>query len=107
MENLFLRREKKKMKRIEELIRYECDSACDLLLTKNREYGNSAFQPMRIFSNVDHIEQLKVRIDDKISRIRTVGDKFEIKEDTVQDLIGYLILYRVAIRLQEEESCKL
>jgi len=73
-----------------------------LLLRKNAEYGNSALTPRRIFSHADPIEQIKVRIDDKLSRIATRGDKM-IQEDTVQDLIGYLILLRVAERLHSTQ----
>ena len=44
-----------------------------------------------------------IRIDDKLSRIKTTnGIKTEINEDTIQDLIGYLILYRVAQRMDAE-----
>jgi len=32
-------------------------------------YGNLALAPLRIFSRADPVEQLNVRIDDKLSRI--------------------------------------
>ena len=60
----------------------------DFLLMKNRAYGNSALEPMRVFSKASPKEQILVRIDDKLSRIRN-GDT---TEDVVLDLIGYLIL---------------
>ena len=41
----------------------------DLLLAKNDAYGNSALDPVRIFSRADPIEQLNVRLDDKLSRL--------------------------------------
>ncbi len=41
---------------------------------------------------------IKVRIDDKLSRLSS-GEKKEIKEDTIQDLLGYLILLKVANRI--------
>ena len=87
----------------QEAIVAECNAVRDLLLAKNREYGDSALHPLRCFSKASAIEQIKVRIDDKLSRIATVGAGGLIKEDTVQDLIGYLVLYRVAQRL--EVSC--
>ena len=71
-----------------------CDEIKTLLLEKNRKYGNSALKPKRIFSKADAIEQLNVRIDDKLSRIATLDDPND--EDTEADLIGYLILRRVA-----------
>ncbi len=64
-----------------------------LLVSKNKKYGNSALAPSRIFSNADPVEQIKVRIDDKLSRMRT-GTKDS--EDTVMDLIGYLVLLKIA-----------
>lgn len=88
------------MSDVQKIISEECDSVRELLLRKNREYGNSAIEPMRVFSQASAVEQILVRIDDKLSRIRTVGERGEIHEDTVQDLIGYLVLLRVAQRIQ-------
>lgn len=87
---------------VQDLIREECDAVKELLLMKNREYGNSAIQPKRIFSRANSVEQIKVRIDDKLSRLATDGKK-EISEDTVRDLIGYLVLLKVAQRIHESE----
>lgn len=42
------------------------------------------------------VEQIRTRIDDKLSRITNRGDGVEPDEDTVLDLIGYLVLLRVA-----------
>jgi len=74
-----------------------CDEVKTVLLEKNRTYGNSALDPLRIFSRADPVEQLNVRIDDKLSRIARgsacAGD------DTELDLIGYLLLRRVARQL--------
>ena len=76
------------------LIKFECNKIQELLLEKNREYGDSAMHPLGIFSKLDVVEGIRVRIDDKLSRIKCGGSK-NIKEDTVLDLIGYLILLRV------------
>lgn len=82
----------------QELITEECDKIKNLLLEKNRKYGNSALEPKRIFSKASPMEQILIRIDDKLSRIATSG--FEsADEDTLQDLIGYLVLLRVARRI--------
>ena len=80
---------------IKQMISEECDLLKKTLLKKNEEYGNSAIEPIRIFSSADNMEQINVRIDDKLSRIKNKNDK-EIKEDTELDLAGYLILKRVA-----------
>ena len=71
-----------------------CDDVKQTLLEKNRAYGNSALDPLRIFSRADPVEQLNVRIDDKLSRIAR-GREFA-GDDTELDLIGYLVLRRVA-----------
>ncbi len=72
-----------------------CNSVRDLLLEKNRKYGDSALNPSRIFSKSNAVEQIKVRIDDKLSRISTSGTS-DVDEDTLQDLIGYLVLLKIA-----------
>lgn len=81
----------------EQNVRRITDQIADLLISKNKAYGDSALNPIRVFSKSDRIEQLNIRIDDKLSRIQR-GTDFE-DEDTVRDLAGYLIL-----RLIAEES---
>jgi hypothetical protein len=66
----------------------------DMLIAKNRAYGNSALEPIRVFSKSDTIEQLYVRIDDKLSRIER-GHEYP-GDDTIFDLIGYLVLLIIA-----------
>ena len=80
---------------MEKEIQEVLDQVGELLIAKNRKYGNSAIKPVRIFSSADPAEQLKVRIDDKLSRIAQ-GHGEDLDEDTVQDLIGYLVLLKVA-----------
>jgi len=71
-----------------------CDAIKELLLEKNRKYGDSALNPVRVFSKSDHLEQIRVRLDDKLSRLRNQQDDED--EDVVNDLIGYLVLLKVA-----------
>ena len=73
-----------------------CNQVADLLIKKNRAYGNSALEPVRIFSKSDEKEQLRVRIDDKLSRFAR-GEEFPGDND-IDDLIGYLVLLKVAKR---------
>ena len=40
-------------------------------------------------------EQLLVRIDDKLNRIKQGNDSLENDEDVITDLIGYLVLLKV------------
>jgi hypothetical protein len=73
----------------------ECRAVERMLVEKNRAYGNSALDPVRVFSRASAVEQIRVRIDDKLSRLargQAAG------EDVVLDLIGYLVLLRVAER---------
>jgi hypothetical protein len=66
-----------------------------MLIEKNHAYGDSALDPVRIFSKADPVEQIKVRIDDKLSRLARGA---AAGEDVERDLIGYLVLLRVARR---------
>ena len=72
------------------------ESVTDLLKEKNKAYGNSALNPAHIFSKLDAVESLLVRMDDKIMRIKNKGINDET-EDTVTDLIGYLLLLKMAM----------
>ena len=68
------------------------DEIASLLISKNAAYGDSALNPVRIFSKSDVLEQLNVRIDDKLSRLARGSDA---GEDVILDLLGYLIMYRI------------
>ena len=72
------------------------DDLKQMLLNKNRKYGDSALNPTRIFSRSSTVEQINVRIDDKLSRILS-GQQDE-DEDIDRDLIGYLVLKIIAKR---------
>lgn len=78
------------------VIAEECRAVAEMLIKKNKAYGNSALDPVRIFSKASPEEQLRVRIDDKLSRLargQAAGEDVEL------DLIGYLILLRVQRRM--------
>ena len=66
-----------------------------MLAEKNEAYGNSALEPINIFSKGDAVESLQARIDDKLARIKNRGVNDET-EDTLFDLCGYLILLIIA-----------
>lgn len=74
-------------------IRATCAALADMLVAKNRAYGDSALCPVRMFSRASAEEQILVRIDDKLSRLARGA---AAGEDTVQDLAGYLVLLMVA-----------
>ena len=67
-----------------------------LLKEKNTDYGDSALNPLNIFSKLDAVESLCCRLDDKIARISNKGINDQT-EDTVDDLIGYLLLLKMAM----------
>jgi len=75
------------------LVRAECDALAKMLIDKNKAYGNSALEPVRIFSRSDAVEQIRVRIDDKLSRLAKGS---AAGEDVTLDLLGYLIILRIA-----------
>lgn len=77
-----------------------CNSVRDLLLEKNAKYGDSALNPKRVFSKSSPTEQILVRIDDKLSRIATTGFS-AADEDTLSDLIGYLVLLKVQLSSED------
>lgn len=72
----------------------------ELLLEKNASYGDSALNPVRIMSDADAAEQIRIRMDDKLSRLYR-GFAFEDTEtgnpeDTLKDLVGYYFLLKIA-----------
>ena len=67
----------------------------NLLRIKNEQYGDSVQQPLRVFSKLDSQAGIRVRIDDKLSRLARGNDSIENDIDIVDDLIGYLIMLRM------------
>lgn len=71
------------------------DSMKDLLIYKNTKYGNSALEPMDVFTrhlsddNSVGLNSILVRLDDKLKRIQNAED---LRKNDVSDLIGYLTL---------------
>ena len=86
---------KAKLTKTKTNIRNACDDIKALLLSKNEKYGDSALKPIGIFSKLNSAEAIKARIDDKLSRIANIGLN-DATEDTLDDLIGYLLLLRIA-----------
>ena len=80
----------------QQAIANQCDYLKQTLLEKNRKYGNSALEPVRLFSKADPVEQIRVRIDDKLSRLQSA--QIDDTEDVELDLAGYMVLLKVAKR---------
>lgn len=81
-------------KEFEDKVRKICNSVADLLVEKNKCYGNSALSPLNCFYKGNAETAIKVRIDDKLSRI--MRGKEYAQEDTVTDLLGYLVLLKIS-----------
>lgn len=77
-------------------LRQVLEDVATLLLDKNRKYGDAALSPIRVFSKSSPLEQLRVRMDDKLSRI--VNQQADEDEDVYRDLLGYLVIYEIAKR---------
>jgi hypothetical protein len=72
----------------------ECLEIAEMLIKKNISYGDSALNPARLFAQSDSREQLRVRIDDKLNRIK--NSQGFAGDNDLDDLIGYLILLKIA-----------
>ena len=81
-----------------------CDDIKELLIHKNRKYGNSALKPCRVFSKSSPVEQLLVRIDDKLNRIMKGAGLLANDEDVVNDLIGYLVLLKIGMNDEKHQE---
>ena len=81
-----------------------CDDIKELLIHKNRKYGNSALKPCRVFSKSSAVEQLLVRIDDKLNRIMQGAGLLAEDEDVVNDLIGYLVLLKIGMNDEKNKE---
>ena len=87
-----------RMTETQENIKEIIEEVKDLLLRKNKQYGNSALEPMGIFAKGSAEELIRVRIDDKLNRLLQGDDSIETDEDIILDLIGYLVLLLISMR---------
>jgi len=83
-------------------IRARCAEIAEFLARKNSSYGDSALHPVGIFASGDAVDSLAARIDDKLSRMKYAPAAYG--EDTIKDLIGYLVLLTLA--LEDREHAK-
>ena len=81
-----------------------CDEIKELLIEKNKKYGNSALNPCRVFSKASTTEQLLVRIDDKLNRIMKGAGLLATDEDVINDLIGYLVLLKISMESDQNND---
>ena len=74
----------------------------DLLLSKNRLYGNSALNPKHIFYKGDAVNSILIRLDDKLGRIMANTDKTPRIND-VADIIGYCTLLLISMGVDKAD----
>tara|TARA_X000001382_G_scaffold99104_2_gene73578 strand:+ start:1597 stop:1884 length:288 start_codon:yes stop_codon:yes gene_type:complete len=79
---------------MQEKIRKKCNQIRDLLIEKNKSYGNSVFDRGVLFE-VDPMYAIQARINDKLNRIKS--KETYMSENDLMDLTGYLILLQVHI----------
>lgn len=83
------------------LIREECEALADLLIAKNKNYGNSILRSPNVFSTTTPLDKIADRLDDKLSRV--MSGRENDPEDAKHDIAGYLVLDRVVRRLMGED----
>lgn len=88
----------------QEKIKMVCDNMKDLLLYKNEKYGDSALHPNNIFYKGDSTNSIKIRLDDKVGRIK---NSQETRVNDVADMIGYCVLLLVSMNVSEKDFEKL
>ena len=86
-------------------IRNLCDKISEILIYKNKKYGNSAIEPNGIFYKGNARDSILIRLDDKIGRIK--NNNGELRTNDIVDIIGYLILLLVVLNVGYSELEKL
>jgi len=77
---------------MQDKIKQKCDEIRDLLLEKNKSYGNSVFNKGILFE-VEPMYAIQARINDKLNRIKSKNTY--LSENDLMDLTGYFILLQV------------
>ena len=75
----------------------------DLLLYKNRKYGDSALHPKQIFYKGDAKGSIEIRLDDKLGRVINCE---EPRANDVADIIGYCTLLLISMGVTKEDLQK-
>ena len=65
------------------------DSLFEFLSAKNKNYGNSALEPIGLFSKGDAEDGILRRMDDKLNRIKNSD---VLRKNDIVDLMGYLAI---------------
>lgn len=81
------------------------DAIKKLLLEKNRRYGDAALNPQNIFYKGNSTQSIKIRLDDKLSRIKNNNSNLRVND--ISDIIGYCILLLISIGATKKDIEKL
>ena len=81
------------------------DAMKDLLLYKNKKYGDSAINPKKIFYKGDSTNSILIRLDDKIGRVMSNPDE-KPRVNDVADIIGYCTLLLISMGVTAEDIAK-
>lgn len=81
------------------------DGMKNLLLYKNRKYGDSAINPKKVFYKGDSTNSILIRLDDKIGRVMSNPDD-KPRVNDVADIIGYCTLLLVSMNVTSEDLKK-
>ena len=74
----------------------------DLLLYKNKKYGDSAISPKKIFYKGDSTNSILIRLDDKIGRVMSNTEE-KPRVNDVCDIIGYCTLLLISMGVTAED----
>ena len=62
------------------------------MIKKNRQYGNSVYDEDTIFSNIGDPEELiKIRLDDKMRRLKTLDPASSKYDSELMEIVAYLM----------------
>ena len=90
---------------MEKQIKGICEKIKEVLLTKNKDYGDSFTKTLGKYGDV----ALMLRLEDKFNRLDSIFRKKEVLvedegfNDTVLDLAGYCLLYLATKEKQKRE----
>lgn len=79
---------------------------CSLLQYKNKNYGDSALNGVKVFSAIKPESSICIRLDDKLARVRN-GEKGTFKKNDLCDVIGYMVLLCIEEGITAEDIEKM
>ena len=97
-----------RLSKSQECIAEIVDATKDLLLYKNKMYGDSALNPVGVFTKhiktaPENTASILVRLDDKLG---SVSNAEALRGNDVSDIIGYCTLLLVSMGVTKEDIAK-